>query len=75
MKCPACGKHELQDYAWIADGGPYKSDDHYDCANCGPVEKDYVDAVAAKLAELREAAKQEVTDDDYRPLPEDRDEG
>jgi len=56
-KCPACNNHELLNHTWISNGeySEYKDDDYYDCANCGAVRKEYVDAVAAQLAELREA--------------------
>ena len=53
-KCPACNTHELHDSAWISesDGAVWKSDDHYDCANCGPMPKDYVNAVQARIEYL-----------------------
>jgi len=44
MKCPICQQHELREYAWLSDAeGVYKSDDHYDCANCGPIDKEHGD--------------------------------
>lgn len=54
MKCPACNKHELLNHAWISTGeyGEYKDDDYYDCANCGPMPKEYVNAVQARIEEL-----------------------
>ena len=57
MKCVACNKHELDDYAWInhEEGGVYKSEDHYNCANCGDVPKDYVDAVKSRIDALKKA--------------------
>jgi len=53
-KCPACNIHELHDSAWMSEMGGYmcKSDDHYNCANCGPMPKEYVDAVKARVDEL-----------------------
>ena len=60
MKCPACNEHELRDSAWISTeyGEHYKSGSYYDCAECGPVLKDYVDAVAARIALLEAAIRE-----------------
>lgn len=59
MKCPACNKHELCDRAWlpVEEYNMYESECHYDCANCGPITKDYVDAVLARLAAAEAASK------------------
>jgi hypothetical protein len=51
LKCPACQDHDFLDGAWLpCEGGHYKSSDHYPCANCGPVPKDYIDLMVKRLA-------------------------
>lgn len=53
MKCPACNKHELKESAWLpCEDEQHKDYNYYDCANCGPVQKDYVDAVQARVEAL-----------------------
>jgi len=55
MKCPICQQYERKEYAWLSDAeGTYRSDDHYDCANCGPISKEQADLVAKRIAELEE---------------------
>ena len=53
MKCPACNTHDLSDGAWLPnENDVYLSDHHYDCANCGPIPKEYVDSVVKRIAGL-----------------------
>lgn len=62
MKCPICNEHELKESAYLpCEGGMYLSHDDYDCANCGALQKDHIDAVAARIealtAEVEEQAR------------------
>lgn len=71
MRCPFCTKHELRDGAWIdmEFGGVYKSTEHYDCANCGPIPTEHVDAVVTRIKELEARVVPEwISVDDRLPI-------
>jgi hypothetical protein len=51
-KCPVCERSELQNSAWIPDDeSEYESEEHYDCAYCGPMRKEHIDPIIKRFAE------------------------
>ena len=50
--CPVCGR-KLDDHAYLPEmGGTYRDDNYYECLVHGPVDKEFVDAVIKRIAEL-----------------------
>ena len=50
--CPVCGR-KLDDHAYLPEmGGTYRDDNYYECLVHGPIDKEFVDAVIKRIAEL-----------------------